>query len=326
MQASPVSLWRQIQKTNFTDLNKLADFLELDASQRAFLLPSPSFPLNLPLRLASKIQKKTLADPILRQFLPLHAETVPVKGFCQDPVADETFRKKGRLLHKYKGRALLVASSACAMHCRYCFRQNFNYQEKNPHFNEELQILAQDTSISEIILSGGDPLSLSNSVLFDLIARLEEIPHLTRLRFHTRFPIGIPERLDEPFLQSLSQTRLSTWFVIHSNHPLELDEDVLKALGKVQRLGIPILNQFVLLRGVNDDLPTLKALCEKLVDHGIFAYYLHQLDRVSGTAHFEVPEEEGMGLIRKLSDELPGYAVPKYVREIAGNSSKTPII
>jgi len=325
MSEEGVPLWRQVQRKNFIKWSTLADYLELDPVQRSFLLPASHFPLNLPLRLAGKIQKKTLDDPILRQFLPTKHETAKEAGFMKDPVGDEISRKKGRLLHKYCGRALLITTSACAMHCRYCFRQNFDYHQGSSDFSEEIEILSKDPSISEIILSGGDPLSLSDTVLQGLITRLERIPHLTRLRFHSRFPIGIPERINESFLDILSKTSLRVWFVIHCNHPLELDDSVLKSLLEIQKLGIPVLNQSVLLRGVNDDLQTLKALYEKLADHGIFAYYLHQLDKVDGAAHFEVSEEKGLSLINGLLGQLPGYAVPKYVREVAGQLSKTPL-
>lgn len=324
-ESTQVPLWRQIQKNNFRSWKLLSQFLELDEASSAHFASSPVFPLNLPLRLAEKIQKNQLNDPILLQFLPNRLETQPVPGFSKDPVEDAAFRRKGRLLHKYKGRALLVASSACAMHCRYCFRQNFNYLDKSEDFSEELEILQADRSISEIILSGGDPLSLSDQNLSHLIKRLEKIGHLKRLRFHTRFPIGIPERIEESFLKILSETSLKVWFVIHCNHPTELDTEVLTALENIQRLGVPILNQAVLLKGVNDNFETLLTLYEKLGNQGINAYYLHQLDKVQGAAHFEVSEEMGTSLVEALATRLPGYAVPKYVKEIAGQEHKTRI-
>jgi EF-P beta-lysylation protein EpmB len=221
---------------------------------------------------------------------------------------------------------LLICTSACAMHCRYCFRQNFDYETENKGFAEELAMIAEDSSLHEILLSGGDPLSLSNTSLKALIEALAKIPHLKRLRFHTRFPIGIPERIDDEFLDILEKTRFQTWFVIHTNHPQELDKDIFQALKKVQKLGIPVLNQTVLLKGVNDNLETLKKLCETLVDQGILPYYLHQLDRVQGSHHFEVAEERGHELIEELLKEIAGYAVPKYVREISGEPSKTPLL
>lgn len=315
--------WRQILRQNFVRWELLADFLNLTAQQRASILDKPRFPLNLPRRLAQKIAKGTLDDPILRQFLPTIEESKIVTGFGCDPVGDEVFRKGRKLLHKYDGRVLLVCTSACAMHCRYCFRQNFDYEIENNSFIEELEEIQNDPSISEVILSGGDPLSLSNRTLQMLLYQISEIPHIRRIRFHTRFPIGIPERIDNDFIQLLNEVKCQIWFILHSNHPLELDQDVLHHLKKIQKLGIVVMNQSVLLRGVNDDHTTLKQLCEKLADNGIVPYYLHQLDRVAGAAHFEVSEEKGRALIQSLAAELSGYAVPKYVREDSGMPGKT---
>lgn len=314
--------WRQILRSNFTQWKKLADYLELNEKQKELILPKSHFPLNLPLRLAQKIGKRTLDDPILRQFLPTHAESQTIPAFVEDPVGDSICRRESKLLHKYEGRVLLVCTSACAMHCRYCFRQNFDYDVVDPTFVKELEVIANDKSIHEVILSGGDPLSLPDRTLAALLDELDQMPHIKRIRFHTRFPIGIPERIDEAFLSLLKEIRCKVWFVIHANHPLELDQEVMSALKSIQNLGIMILSQAVLLRGVNDDVDTLKLLCETLVDHGILPYYLHQLDRVQGAAHFEVSEEQGHFLIREIAKQLPGYAVPKYVREVSGEPCK----
>ncbi len=319
-------IWRQLQKKNFIHWEKLADFLELTPTQRQEVLPRPHFPLNLPFRLAEKIQKGTLDDPILKQFLPTQKENVKTPGFILDPVADTTFRQEAKLLKKYQGRALLVTTSACVMNCRFCFRQNFPYEVSYPSFEKEIAAIAEDPSIHEIILSGGDPLSLSDATLGGLLKELGAISHLKRIRFHTRFPIGIPERITESFLQLLKSIPQQIWFVIHCNHPRELDEDIFAHLRKLQHQGVLVANQWVLLRVINDDADTLRELCEVLVDHGIVPYYLHQLDRVQGAAHFEVPEEEGRALIEEVSCRLPGYAIPRYVREIPGEPFKTPLI
>jgi len=315
--------WRSIQRKNFVRIEDLCEFLTLDADKRARVLASPRFPLNLPYRLAEKIEKNTLDDPILRQFLPLQEELVETPGFMEDPVEDTCVRVEGKLLHKYQGRALLLCSSACAMHCRFCFRQKFPYEKEQKAFDRELDAIKNDPTLKEIILSGGDPLSLSNAFLKDLVTSLSAIPHVSILRFHTRFPIGIPERIDEGFLDILSSTRLQTWFVIHCNHPRELDSDVAGALKAVQKRGVSLLCHTVLLRGVNDTLEVQKALYEKLIDAGVLPYCLNQLDRVQGSAHFEVEKEEGLSLINQLRTCLPGYAVPKYVVEIPGKPSKT---
>ncbi len=318
--------WRQIQLQNFTCWKKLADFLELDPSYFPAILKDSHFPLNLPFRLAQKIQKNRWDDPILLQFLPVEKEKEIVLGYKADPVGDLDARKSSKLLKKYHGRALLVCTSSCAMNCRFCFRQNYDYETQNKEFAEEIELIRQDASLTEIILSGGDPLSLSNETLRSLIQRLDVIPHLQRLRFHTRFPIGIPERIDEEFLSILEKTNLQIFFVIHTNHASEFDAQVAASLKKIQKLGIPILNQTVLLRGVNDHVSILKELCEKLAGHGIIPYYLHQLDRVQGAAHFEVSEEEGRELIAELTELMSGYAVPKYVKEEAGEPSKTGLL
>lgn len=315
-----MSLWKQVLRTNFTDREELGAYLQIDPCQ---LLARPKFVLNLPRRLAEKIQKGTLEDPILRQFVPLKEERDLDPGFHEDPVSDVLFKKSDKLIQKYAGRALVVSTSACAMHCRYCFRQNFPYETKKKGYEEELAELRENSSITEVILSGGDPLSLPDETLGPLLSDLDTIAHLTKIRFHTRFPIGIPERIDASFLNILAQVKKQVWFIIHVNHPLELDQEVISALKSIAKLGIPLLCQSVLLKGVNDDLKTLKALCETLVDHGITPYYLHQLDRVQGAAHFEVPREKGLALIKELMAHLPGYAIPRYVEEVAGQLSKT---
>jgi EF-P beta-lysylation protein EpmB len=309
-------LWRQVQRQNFRELSELISFLEIDEVSREKLLNKPSFSLNLPRRLASKIQKNNINDPILRQFVALKEETFFDPSFKDDPVNDKAFKKKGRLLHKYQGRALLVTTGACAMHCRYCFRKNFEYGGDTFFFDEELSIIKDDETIKEIILSGGDPLSLSNQALKKLVNDLEEISHIKRLRFHTRFPIGIPERIDDELLTILASTRFQVWVVIHTNHPNELDDDVLLALKKILKLGIPVLNQSVLLKGINDSFDVLKKLFETFVDNGILPYYLHQLDPVQGAMHFEVSINEGLFILEQLKASLAGFAVPKYVQEI----------
>lgn len=314
--------WKLCLRQSFTDSAKLCDFLQLEESLRARVLSAPKFPLRLPLRIAAKISKNTLEDPLLLQFLPLEKETVPVSGFIADPVCDLAFQKSSKLLHKYQGRALLLMTSACAMHCRYCFRQNFPYEKEQKGFETELQQIRQDPSLTEIILSGGDPLSLDDRIWKDLLHELDQIPSLQRLRIHTRFPIGIPERINSSFLDILAKSRLQIFFVIHCNHPRELDVDILSALKQVQKLGIPVLNQAVLLRNINDSLIVLEELCQTLINAGVLPYYLHQLDRVQGASHFEVSPEVGRQLIQGLEKRLPGYGVPKYVQEIAGKPHK----
>lgn len=322
MISSSSSSWRSIQRESFTRVEALADFLQLNEEQRTHILFRPNFPFQVPLRLAQKMAKRTLDDPLVKQFLPLVQELDLHAGFVSDPVCDAAFQKENKLLQKYHGRVLLVCTSACAMHCRYCFRQNFDYSSAKG-FEEEFVIIEKDLSIQEVILSGGDPLSLSNETLESILNFLATCRHIRRIRFHTRFPIGIPERIDEDFLNLIASLPQQIYFVIHCNHFHELDEDIFQRLKMLQRLGCIVLNQAVLLKGVNDDAHVLRELAEQLVNRGILFYYLHQLDKVKGAAHFEVEEEKGHALIAEMAKHLPGYAVPKYVREIAGEPNKT---
>jgi EF-P beta-lysylation protein EpmB len=325
MLSNLVPSWTQILRKNFTKMDSLADFLELTPEQRQQLAYQRPFVLNVPKRLADKMAKGTLEDPLFRQFVPLSAENNYVEGYQADPLAELACRNSSKLLHKYSGRVLLVCTSACAMHCRYCFRQHFPYATQQPGFTEEIAAIAADSSIREVILSGGDPLSLSDRALQQLLDALAVIPHVKRIRFHSRFPIGIPERIDDSFCAMIKALPQQVWFVIHANHPKELDNDVLHHLKLLKDCGAVLLHQAVLLRGVNDSVVVLKQLCETLVDHGISPYYIHQLDRVDGAAHFEVPESEGLLLLQSLQAQLSGYAVPRYVREVAGATSKTPL-
>lgn len=321
---SGVRPWKTILRNNFTRLDALADFLLLTVEQRALLLSKPiSFSLNVPMRLAQKMEKSNIQDPLFRQFVPLEEETISSPTFKNDPIEEAVFRKSGKLLHKYSGRALILCASACAMHCRYCFRRHFDYEVEQKGFKEELQVIEQDPSIHEVILSGGDPLSLSDEVLNELLQSLAVMTHVKRVRFHTRFPVGIPERIDEQFLQVIRNYPNQIYFVLHINHVNELDQMLFDRLKQLQRLGCVLLNQSVLLRGVNDDTAAIQQLCEKLIDHGILPYYLHQLDRVEGAAHFEISEERGLEMIKVAAKSLPGYGVPKYVREVPGEPYKT---
>lgn len=318
-----IPLWRTIMRQNFTKLIELADFLELSKEQRELLDFSPFFALNLPRRLAVKIAKGTIDDPLFKQFVPLKEERAKTSGFEMDPVHDASFVREEKLLQKYKARALVISTSACAMHCRYCFRKNFDYKTQDKTFANELETIQNDSTLEEIILSGGDPLSLSDEVLGALLENLSRIAHVKRIRFHTRFPIGIPERIDSSFLRLLEKCPKQIWFIIHANSHREFDDDVWKALKKIRFLGIPVLNQSVLLKGINDTVESFKALLDALIDNGVVPYYLHQLDKVQGSSHFEVSIEQGQNLIKECMAELPGYAIPKFVQEIPNRPNKT---
>jgi EF-P beta-lysylation protein EpmB len=325
---TPLALltWRQVMKEAVRDPVELCELLDLPAefAQRA-IQASKSFPLFAPRPFVARMRPGDAADPLLRQVLPLEAESITATGFTADPVGDHAAKVHPGLIHKYQGRVLMVTTGACAVHCRYCFRRHFPYADAPKSlaaWEPAFDAIAEDGSISEVILSGGDPLTLVDPLLAQLADRLAEIPHLRRLRVHTRLPIVIPQRVTDELLTWLCGTRLTPIMVIHSNHPAEIDSSVAVALSRLVEAGIPVLNQAVLLRGVNDDVAMLADLCERLVNLRVMPYYLHQLDRVGGAAHFEVPIERGREIVAQLQSRLPGYAVPRYVQEIAGEEHK----
>jgi EF-P beta-lysylation protein EpmB len=264
------------------------------------------------------------ADPLLRQVMPLAAELEDLPGFGPDPLAERaTFRAPG-LLQKYQGRALLIATGACAINCRYCFRREFPYAEQIGvgALSQVLEAIAADPSVEEVILSGGDPLSLSDARLGALTERLAQVPHLRRLRVHTRLPVVLPARVDEGLQQWLRQLPWPVAVVLHSNHANEIDGEVRAACARLRAAGATLLNQSVLLRGVNDSVAALSALSQTLFDAGVVPYYLHLLDRVRGAAHFEVPEVTAQQLLGSLAATLSGYLVPRLVRETPGAPAK----
>jgi EF-P beta-lysylation protein EpmB len=313
-------------ETAIRDAGELCRRLELPADLAlAGGRAAGSFPVFAPLAYVAKMRPGDPADPLLRQVLPLSEELVPVAGFSSDPVADLVARRGPGLLQKYHGRVLLITTGTCAIHCRYCFRRHFPYQE-GPSRAELIRVavaeVAAEPTVDEVILSGGDPLTLPDSQLAELAQALAAIPHLRRLRVHTRLPIVIPERVTPELLDWLRGTRLTPILVVHANHPRELDDSVAESLTRLVDHGIPVLNQSVLLRGVNDEARTLVELSRRLIELRVVPYYLHQLDQVAGAAHFEVPEEHGRELLQRLRAALPGYAVPRYVREQPGDVGK----
>ena len=324
-----VPRWQRELARAIRDPAELLQELELDPA----LLPAAraaakSFPLRAPLGFVARMRKGDPDDPLLRQVLPLAAELEPASGFAPDPVGDWAAQAAPGVLHKYQGRALLMVTGACAVHCRYCFRREFPYAEVHSSadpWQPALNYLAGDASIREVILSGGDPLALSDRRLGALLTGLDRIPHLKRLRIHSRLPVVLPERVDEGLLNLLAQTRLSSVLVIHANHPREMDDSVRAALTQLATAGVTLLNQSVLLRGVNDAAATLVELSEALFAARVMPYYLHLLDRVRGAAHFEVKEAKASAIIKKLRQQLPGYLVPRLVREQPGRLAKTPV-
>jgi EF-P beta-lysylation protein EpmB len=312
------------------DVGQLCQLLDLPqtfADQAA--TAAHDFPLFVPRPFLARMRRGDPSDPLLRQVMPLETETAVVAGFTVDPVADAAASLQPGLLQKYHGRALIVTTGACAVHCRYCFRRHFPYHETPrslAQWGPAVEQIAADETIHEVILSGGDPLTLVDDILTRLAHRLAEIPHLRRLRVHTRLPIVIPQRVTDDLLDWLTGTRLTPIVVVHANHPAEIDAEVASALGRLVDAGIPVLNQAVLLLAVNDDAQTLAELCERLVDLRVMPYYFHQLDRVAGAAHFEIPIARGQEIIRQLHAGLPGYAVPRYVQEVAGAPHKVSLI
>lgn len=289
---------------------------------------SRGFPLFVPRGYLARMRPGDPRDPLLRQVLPLADELADVPGFGVDPVGDAAATRQPGLLHKYAGRVLLVTTGTCAVHCRYCFRRHFDY-DQSPRsladWQPALDEIAADDTIHEVILSGGDPLTIVDATLAQLIDQLSAVSHLQRLRIHTRLPIVIPERVTDRLIDMLRRTRLTPILVIHANHANELDAHVAAALARMANAGIVLLNQAVLLRGINDTVAAQAALCERLVNLRVMPYYLHQLDRVAGAAHFEVPIATGRQIIDELRARLPGYAVPRYVAEVPGLAFKNVI-
>jgi L-lysine 2,3-aminomutase len=322
--------WRKSLAEAIRDTDELIDRLGLPDRLRApAKLAAKAFPLVVPISYLRRIRRGDESDPLLRQVLPIGAELIPDEGFSSDPVHDSDARIAPGLLQKYAGRALLIATGTCAIHCRYCFRRHYPYEQEPRRLHDwmpALDALRADDSIHEVLLSGGDPLVLNDSRLAALIEGLAAVPHVRRLRVHSRLPIVLPDRVTESLISTLRGSRLQPIMVVHANHAHELKDDCADALRRLIDRGIPTLNQAVLMGGVNDDAESLAGLSEALIDLGVMPYYLHQLDRVVGAAHFEVSEERGLELISQLQKRLPGYAIPRYVREVPGASGKTPIV
>ncbi len=320
--------WRQLWRDSVTDSRELLSLLELGHLASRLPAEDAGFALRVPRGFVARMRPGDAADPLLLQVLPQLAEQEHVPGFVTDAVGDLASRETQGVLHKYQGRALLIASGSCAINCRYCFRRHFPYGDEMAaagQWRQALEHVRQDTSINELILSGGDPLALATGKLEELSRGLADLPHITRLRIHTRLPIVLPERIDAPFVEWLRALPLQKIVVLHANHANEFDDPVDAACARLRDAGATLLNQSVLLRGINDDAGTLAALSERLFAAGVLSYYLHQLDRVQGAAHFEVSDTQAQSLVEALRSRLPGYLVPKLVREVEGDPSKRPL-
>jgi len=321
--------WQERWREAITDPNELLNILGL-GHLAAELLPEmdTGFALRVPRGFVERMQYGDPNDPLLLQVLPQSAELEAFPQFSLDAVGDLGARKTPGVLHKYQGRALFIATGACAVHCRYCFRRHFPYAEETAaanHWQAALTYAHNTPSLDEVILSGGDPLSLATPKLAELTNELRKIPHVKRLRIHTRLPVVLPERVDDELCHWLKALPWPCVLVLHANHANELDEHVEAVCARLRQTGATLLNQAVLLRRVNDTADALVELSERLFQYGVLPYYLHQLDRVQGAAHFEVSDNSARLLISALQERLPGYLIPRLVREVAGAVSKLPL-
>ncbi len=325
-QRSSLEGWQRELAEAIRDPAELCRMLDLDPAVAAESREAAGgFPLLVPRSFIGRMRKGDPGDPLLAQVLPVGRERQSHAGFTADPLGEMAALAGPALIEKYAGRVLLLATGACAINCRYCFRREFPYAETGATragVEAAVEAIAADVSIREVILSGGDPLLLDDDRLGRLVERLEEIPHLRRLRIHSRLPIVLPARVTDGLAAILAATRLACVVVVHANHPVELDASVAAAVARLAAARAILLNQSVLLAGVNDSADVLAELSERLVDVGVVPYYLHLLDRVLGTAHFEVSEDAAVRLHESLRARLPGYAVPRLVREVPGEPAK----
>lgn len=322
----PLPSWQADFAAAVTDPAELASLLGLPESWVAPAREAARmFPMRVPRSFVARMRRGDPTDPLLRQVLPVAEELEHTAGRSSDPLQEADARRAPGLLHKYRGRALLIATGACAMHCRYCFRREFPYEDQQSdtgRWHDALAALAADPSIEELILSGGDPLSLGDARLQSLSRALADIPQLRSLRLHTRNAIVLPSRVDDGLVEWIKGLPWRVTVVLHVNHAQELEGDAVEAIARLRSTGALLLNQSVLLRGVNDDAATLVALSKRLHELGVLPYYLHLTDAVNGTAHFDVDELRGRAIVDALARALPGYLVPRLVREVPGEEAK----
>ena len=317
--------WQKELAAAFSKPEDLLQYLNLDC-QTYSALAKDDFAMRVPLSYAACMQKGTLDDPLLMQVLPINNELINPADFQADPVGDLSALTEGCIIHKYQGRVLFITTGGCAINCRFCFRRNFPYADVQLNTQNESVALAYiqaNADIHEVILSGGDPLLLSDQKLSDLIQNLSSITHLKRIRLHTRLPIVLPARITTELITILQNAPLPIIMVTHCNHANELSEQVISACLALKQQNISVLNQSVLLKGINDNAHTLQALSERLFTAGVLPYYLHLLDKAKGTAHFELTEREAVKIHQVLQHNLPGYLVPKLVKEQSGQAAKT---
>ena len=317
--------WQKQLAEGVADLATLLKLLAIDAKYLATVAHHP-FKLRVPLNFVAKMKKGDINDPLLRQVLPIKEESAVIPGFSQDPLQEKKYNPLPGVIHKYRSRILLTLTGACAVHCRYCFRRHFPYEENRLIFTEQEKIfnyIKQQPQVDEIILSGGDPLVVSDKLLQNWLEQFALLAQLKYLRIHTRLPIVLPDRITDELIDLLTTTRLQVIVVVHSNHPQEIDTQVQQALLKLTQKNITVLNQSVLLKDVNDNAIVLAELSQQLFKARVLPYYLHLLDKVSGVHHFAVDEVTVRQLWQELSHILPGYLLPRLVREESGAGSKT---
>jgi EF-P beta-lysylation protein EpmB len=323
------SSWQKALAEGFSDPSSLLEYLQIEASAVTdYTLANQQFPLRVPQAFASLMGKGDPTDPLLLQILPTAQERVSAVGFNTDPVGDHKAEHSPGLLQKYHGRILIITTGACAVHCRYCFRRHYPYTgatATTSQWRHIMDYLRANPGIEEVILSGGDPLMVSDDKLGGWLQQLETLPQIKRLRIHTRLPVVLPQRINDELLAVLQRDSIKTVMVIHANHPTELSPSVADAMQKLAAAGITLLNQSVLLKGVNDSCDTLARLSYRLFEIGVLPYYLHLLDRVEGAAHFELAKPAILKLQQQLLTALPGYLMPRMVRETAGVGYKIPL-
>ena len=319
--------WQTQLSEAITSVDELLCILKLESLRAEVYVPK-HFELRVPRAFVAKMSIGDSADPLLKQVLPDQREQIQVTGYVADPLSENTQNPVKGMLHKYQSRVLLTITGACAIHCRYCFRQHFDYSANMPTADAKAHIINYITAhpeINEVILSGGDPLNVTNRRLFAWLDTLESISQLTTIRLHTRLPLVIPARLDEALLDRLSQSRCQIVMVIHCNHANEIDTFTAEQLQRTRAAGITLLNQAVLLKGINDNVETQTQLSQRLFAAGVLPYYLHVLDKVAGAAHFDNDERSAIELYWSMLAALPGYLVPKLVRELPNRRFKVPI-
>ena len=321
--------WQKLLRGAFRQPQELLSHLDLPADALA-LDQQPDFAMLVPGPFAARMSPADPTDPLLRQVLPVLQEREHSAGFAADPLGEDDaqlgFKRAPSLIQKYQGRVLMITTPGCAVNCRYCFRRHFPYQDHKPAgHGEALAVIAADASISEVILSGGDPLLLGDAQLAELLDDINAIAHVRRIRLHSRLPIVLPQRITQALLETLAASRCSVTVVVHCNHAQELDADTARAFACLRGAGVHLLNQTVLLRGVNNDVDVLCALSETLFEQGALPYYLHMPDPVTATAHFMLSDAQARPIYEAMRERLPGYLLPRLVREEPGEISKTPL-